>query len=94
MDKLLVMPLKSLGFLAAMRNDTVSLMYFFTYILKIDKQRFLYIDPCPCSNSQKLGEIGKMLYNICEKGFIFTNFITCSKQIYENINSFIKIQRI
>ena len=31
-----------------------------------------------------------MLYNVCERGFIFTNFITCSMQIYENNNSFTK----
>ena len=31
------------------RNDPASSTHFFTGI-KIDEQRFLYIDPCPCSN--------------------------------------------
>ena len=91
MKKLLVMPLKSLSLLAAMTKEWHCFFdAFFHTHTKDWRAKISCIDPCPRSNSQKSREMGKMLYNTCEKGFIFTNFTTYSKQIYENINSFTK----
>ena len=53
MNKLLIMPLKSLSFLAATTKEWHYDFdaFFSTRILKIDEQRFLYIDPSAQSNS-------------------------------------------
>ena len=66
MNKLLIMPLKSLSFLGAMTMEWHFIFdaFFFTHILKIDEQRFLYIDPW--DSGEIIKNLDEMLYKFCK----------------------------